>query len=289
MLPARLNLSVARRCFVTCPGCYSLFGSSEIDVPALLNSVQAFVRFGVDAVTISGGDPLTIRDLDVLLDGLREVGVRTIKLDTVGTSLLADAATMSREADIVRQRNVAALVAKLDHIAIPLDGASNEAVTQFRKGRANLYDETLAILDALDALSARVMINTVAHARNIAELPAMVEVLARFGCIELWNVFQYTPSDQAHGKANAHFALTDSTFATLEADTRKFLTGRAPKVAFWSQRDRLGAYLLINSDGEAWMPDVTGQTLRLGTLYGREAEVLNAWRSAARAFDGAAA
>lgn len=290
LLPTRLNLSVARRCFVSCPGCYSLFGAGEVDVQALLRSVRVFVRLGVDAVTLSGGDPLTIANLDALLDGLREARVRAIKLDTVGTSLLLDAKTLSREADTVRRREAAALIGKLDQVAIPLDGASNESVARFRKGRAGLYDETLNILETLDSLPARIMINTVAHAHNATEFPAIADALARFKRIELWNVFQYTPTDLAQAKANTHFELSATAFDALERETQALLSARALRAAFWSRRARLGAYLLINSDGEAWMPDADGRTVHLGALYGRETEVLEAWRArAAQLSEGAAA
>ena len=49
------------------------------------------------------------------------------------------------------------------------------------------------------------------------------------------------------------------------------------EIEFASISDRLGRYLLINSDGHAWIPDDVGRTLPLGLVYGREAELLDLW------------
>src|SRR5262249_31686808 len=54
-------------------------------------------------------------------------------------------------------------------------------------------------------------------------------------------------------------------------------------IDFRSSRSRLGQYLLVNSDGEAWLPDERGRTLRLGCVFGREGAVLTPWREAVAA------
>ncbi len=181
-VPARLNLSVARRCFVSCPGCYSLFGREDPDLEKLVASVEVFVRCGVRDVTISGGDPLTIRGLDHFLSALRTVGVRTIKLDTVGTTLVRSSHTVFYKAGPpLPRRDVNTLLALVDQISIPLDGASNETVASFRKGRTKLFEETLEVLDALDRSDnrAEMVINTVLHSGNQAEIDRIAEILRK--------------------------------------------------------------------------------------------------------------
>jgi hypothetical protein len=54
-------------------------------------------------------------------------------------------------------------------------------------------------------------------------------------------------------------------------------------IEFRSNRSRLGQYLLVNSDGEAWLPDEAGRTLHLGSIFGRESEVLEEWGQAVAA------
>ena len=278
LLPERLNLAVARRCPVACRGCYSLFGAGEPDLPRLTASVAVFAALGFDRATVSGGDPLSIAGLPEWLGALRTAGMASIKVDTVGVGLLAD--------DGAPSGRLLALWPALDQLGIPLDGADNRSVLVFRQGRAALCDETLALLDALDGLGGapRVTINTVVHAGNCSELAAIGRAVLRRRCVSHWNLFQYTATDQAGSGANPCFALTDAAFERACAGAIETLgaagqRGQA-RIDLRSSRSRLGHYLLVNSDGDAWLPDDGGRTLRLGSVFGHEREVLDAWRAA---------
>ena len=91
--PDRLNLAIARRCFVSCKGCYSFFGKREPDLDAFLQTIAIFAKLGIGDITVSGGDPLTIEGFMDFLISIRSVGVRTIKVDTVGTRFLFNRAS----------------------------------------------------------------------------------------------------------------------------------------------------------------------------------------------------
>ncbi len=283
--PQRLNLALARGCFVRCRGCYTFFGNAEPDLGAFTASVRRFVALGVDRVTLSGGDPLTLRGLPEFLEELRGAGVTSIKLDTVGTSLITGRDPV-RAGPRSRQR----LLSLVDMLGLPLDGWSNQTVTLFRKGRAELFDETTALLDALDEAAGptAVVINTLVHRLNIKGLSRIMAVVASHPCVNDWSIFQYTPTDQAADGSNREMAITDHAFVEACEAIRERLQvaatdGRTmPRVQFRSLASRFGDYLLINSDGEAWLPDEHGQTVALGVIFGRESEVLDNWASAVR-------
>ena len=275
--PARLNLAVGRRCFVHCPGCYNYFGEAEPELARVARSVAAFVAQGVDVVTLSGGDPLTLDGLFDFLADLRSAGVRVIKLDTVGTGLL--------DADPAGGRKLDRLLAAVDYLGLPLDGASNAEVLAFRSGRPHLYQETVALLDAIDAAgrSPNVIVNTVAHRTNLAALPDLWAEVVRHRAVCHWNVFQFTPTDQVAANVNARYAIDDTAFSAVFEALRPALMGatwpdQPFPVEFRTVRSRLGEYLLVNSDGETWLPDLDGRTIPLGNMFGREAAVLAAWR-----------
>jgi MoaA/NifB/PqqE/SkfB family radical SAM enzyme len=130
-----------------------------------------------------------------------------------------------------------------------------------------------------------VVINTVAHRGNIEHVDRIFQEIARHPSVCRWNVFQYTQTDQASRDANARFAVSDDRFDCCRMD---FLEGSGARkthfpVEFRSTRSRLGQYLLINSDGEAWFPDERGSTVNLGSAFGRERHVLDDWSAKAGA------
>jgi MoaA/NifB/PqqE/SkfB family radical SAM enzyme len=277
MIPARLNLSIGHACFVSCPGCYAHFGQRAAALATFVESVASFVELGVREVTISGGDPLLIPGILPFIAELRRVGVRHIKLDTVGTGWVDPQFERSAAP-------IAAVLAAVDVLAVPLDGWSNESVAQFRRGRPRLFDETCTLLACIGRLHARtrVFINTVATRQNYRQLRDIYHVLRTREVVRHWNVFQYTPTDHVDDRTNSEYSLTSEEFADMRREFEDAVPpGAAPfEVEFASVADRLGAYLLINSDGDVWLPDACGRTLVLGRAFAREPEIVAAWSAA---------
>jgi MoaA/NifB/PqqE/SkfB family radical SAM enzyme len=273
-LPARLNLSIGHSCWTRCPGCYSAFGQTAPDLARFVVSVAAFVRCGVRDVTLSGGDPLRISHLLEFLESLRRVGVRSIKVDTVGTALLPGAQSLDR----------AALLRQVDILGLPLDGWDQVSVAWFRRGRPRLFDETIDLLTEVDRAqpAASLYVHTVVHRRNIVGLERILEILRPLRHLRRWVLFQYTPTDQPQPGVNEMFAVPDAAFAAARRGMASLAARRARHVdiEFASNAERLGQYLLINSDGDSWIPDACGRTVSLGHVFGREHDILSAWRRA---------
>jgi uncharacterized radical SAM superfamily Fe-S cluster-containing enzyme len=283
-LPERLNLAIGKRCFVSCQGCYTNFGRHEPDLKRLLESVSRFVDLGVRDITISGGDPLTIKNLLFFLDDLRQLKVRSIKLDTVGTHLIQNPLRGEIPPGLEGWPSLHSLLRRLDFLGIPLDGWSNATVSLFRAGRSQLYEETVALLDAIDGKAAcpMVIINTVAHAMNLSGLSRIGQEILRHLAVCHWNIFQFSPTDQVSEEINAAYRITDAMFHTAEKAWRNSpashsATTKGVTTEFRSVRSRLGHYLLINSDGVAWVPDECGQTISLGAVYQNEYQILSDW------------
>jgi uncharacterized radical SAM superfamily Fe-S cluster-containing enzyme len=283
-LPERLNLAIGKRCFVSCQGCYTNFGRHEPDLKRLLESVSRFVDLGVRDITISGGDPLTVNNLLFFLDDLRQLKVRSIKLDTVGTHLIQNPLRGEIPPGLEGWPSLHSLLRRLDFLGIPLDGWSNATVSLFRAGRSQLYEETVALLDAIDGKAAcpMVIINTVAHAMNLSGLSRIGQEILRHLAVCHWNIFQFSPTDQVSEEINAAYRITDAMFHTAEKAWRNSpashsATTKGVTTEFRSVRSRLGHYLLINSDGVAWVPDECGQTISLGAVYQNEYQILSDW------------
>lgn len=272
-LPERLNFAIARRCPVECPGCYEVFGRSEPDRTAFMRSAAAFASCGVTALTLSGGDPLLLpRPLDWISD-FRAAGMLHVKLDTVALGLLAPSRAGAPTGT--------ALLAAVDLLSIPLDGWNDDIASMFRRGPANIHTRTIKLLQELDAAAAagQLVINTVVHAGNVKGLARMAAIVLQLKRIGRWNLFQYAPTDQAKPGANDAFAISHSVFVAAIKALRA--TCDDDRICGRSVASRLGDYLLINSDGEAWLPDALGHTIALGRVFSREVEVLLQWSAIA--------
>lgn len=281
--PERLNLAIGHRCYVSCPGCHQLFGNHEPDLGTFESVAARFVELGLTRLTISGGDPLTIAGLFPFLNAVRARGIQEIKLDTAGTGLLRELTDPHDGGFVVDSTRVDLLLETVDYIGIPLDGWSNQSSSVFRRGRTELYDETRAILIALDRRvdAPCIVINTVLHRHNAQSILRIRDEVVRHRCVACWNVFQYTPTDQVSALLNREFALPEEQFRKAEAELTRHRSeasdGTDIRAYFHTVSARVGRYLLINSDGMAWLPDAGGCTVRLGQVCGQEAEVLERW------------
>lgn len=252
-----LSVSAGRSCFVRCDGCYNHFGRSHEVLPTakLLRFLTVAAGAGVGDVTFCGGDPLSRPDILPLLHQTRNLGFR-IKLDTVGTALLDDAPTIFYGRGTAGRVDAGALAGLVDRVGIPLDGSTNAVVQAFRKGRHDLFDEQLRILELLGAVRANVCVNTVVHAGNIDDLPSIPAVIAGHPCVGLWQVFQFSPTGPHGSRNRRRFEISADDFERAVSRLEHELTrsGRAFRLEPKSNRDRRGRYLLIDSDGLAWMP-----------------------------------
>ena len=259
---------------------------SEITNPisATFESLAArFVELGLRRLTISGGDPLTIAGVFPFLNAVRAHGIQEIKLDTAGTGLLRELTDPHDGGFVVDSARVDLLLETVDYIGIPLDGWSNQSSGVFRRGRTELYDETRAILTVFDRHvdPPCIVINTVLHHHNAQSILRIWDEVVRHRCVACWNIFQYTPTDQVSVSLNHEFALPEEQFREAEAELNRHRSeasdGTDVRAYFHTVSARVGRYLLINSDGIAWLPDAGGNTVRLGQVCGQEAEVLERW------------
>lgn len=250
-------MSVAKSCFVRCRGCYNHFARS--DNLASSDAITTFLRSarscGINAVTLCGGDPLARKDILGLTASIKKLGL-WVTLDTVGTPFLSDADTIFFGNFHVPRVDPGRLVPLVDLLGIALDGSSNARVLDFRTGRANLLEEQLRILEILDHVDARVCINTVLHRRNAHDVVRLVPLIARFRSIVKWQVFQFTPTGPLGYRNKDAFVIETSEFLSREDQVKTAVAASAfaGAVEFKSNSARKGNYLLVDSEGLAWIP-----------------------------------
>lgn len=245
-------LSAGGSCFVACPGCYNHFGKKQLaatrDIVAFLRSLHE--QGAVGKLTVGGGDPLTRPDIVDLLTRLRDLHV-PMHLDTVGTAFLGDAQIRFMGKGVAGQVDVAAVAELVDLIGIPVDGSTPEIVTRFRR-HARLADQ-LRILDLLDEAGAAVCINTVAHAGNLTDLRSIAPLIGAHRCVRQWQVFQYMPIGPLGYRNRERYTITEAEFERT-ADGLQHITPPLIRLTPKSASSRKNRYLLIDSDGVAWVP-----------------------------------
>jgi MoaA/NifB/PqqE/SkfB family radical SAM enzyme len=251
----RLQLAVARSCFVRCRGCYNNF-SHQRDLVSC-EQITAFLRYcrdcvGVAGVTLCGGDPLTRPDILELVDGIRSLGIPA-KLDTVGTAFLGPAEIRFFGTGIAQQVELKTLLSRLRWLSLPLDGWDQDSVSRFRAGRPELFEETLRLLELLHELDTPVGVNTVVTRLNLDGLAKIRDVLAPFRIAE-WQLFEYRPSGPLSFANRDDFRLPRGLFEEVTAEFVNRGVGSDPN-SICTAKDAyevLPSRLVVDSDGLAW-------------------------------------
>ncbi|MFE9427919.1 radical SAM protein [Kitasatospora sp. NPDC006697] len=245
-------LSAGKSCFVACPGCYNHFGatvSATADVLAFAAGLRN--RFGLERITVGGGDPLTRPDILVLLTGLHTLGLR-IHLDTVGTAFLGPARIRFMGKGVAEHVSADRVAEVADLIGIPLDGSTDRIQQQFRRHASVSAQQE--ILTLLDTVGASVCINTVVHSGNLDDLAQIASLLAGHPSIREWQLFQFMPIGPLGHRNRERFLVTETDFHRAIMTIHQEMLGRIRVVAK-SAAERKHRYLLIDSAGLVWTPD----------------------------------
>ncbi|WP_369392988.1 radical SAM protein [Streptomyces sp. CG1] len=251
----RLNLAVARSCFVRCRGCYNHFSGERQLVT--VESIRTFLEYcqrhtDVSGVTLCGGDPLSRPDIVTLVSEIAALGI-PVKLDTVGSSFLGSRELRFFGAGQVEWTDPALLVPQLNWIGIPLDGWSEESVAYFREGRPHLFAETLEVLRVLSQFETPIGVNTVVHRRNVDGLKKIEAALGSFKVSE-WQLFEYRPSGPLSFRNRDQFMLEPGHFKEIDAAfSGPRDSGTSPElVTAKGAREILPSRLVVDSNGLAW-------------------------------------
>lgn len=229
---------------------------------------------GVTQATVSGGDPLFHPEIVPALSGLRDLGLR-VKLDTVGTAFLEAAPIVYKGRGTAEKVDVTDVAPHVDFVNIPLDGATQNTITNFRRGRANLLNETRAIAALLRSAGVTFGFNTVANARNVHELEAIRDIAEEEQAAE-WQVFEYDSDGPNPSSKKPALRLGQGQF---EAATRNLVsTSGNLKVVCKSLDTRSGAYFLIDDSGLAWKPAGEGLRQIMGHITTDRDQVIAALR-----------
>ena len=164
-----LRLSVTDRCDLRCNYCMAedaVFApkSSILTLEELAAVAEAFIARGVRKIRLTGGEPLTRRNLTYLVDRL-SASLKAGLLDEL--TMTTNGTQLSKYAKQLRDAGV-------KRINISLDTLDREKFAAI--ARRDALGAVLEGIEAAQSAGIKVKINTVAlKSRNIDEIPALIE------------------------------------------------------------------------------------------------------------------
>ena len=258
----KINLCIAKHCFITCKGCYNNFcNKKEISYKEIILFLKYAKENGLEKITLSGGDPLTRKDISKIINKCSKLKLK-INLDTVGLSLTKSRIVPSTKEKIHKFLNIN-ILKKVESIGIPLDGSNNDIVSTFRIYKGDLFNEIINILEFFDKKNIKICINTVLHKENLQDVENIYNIIKKHSCVKKWQVFQFMPIGTLGSKNAANYNIEVNDFLTAKKKIEKISN---IIVNFKTATERSYNYMLINSNGIAYKVNLDNEIETFGRL-----------------------
>ncbi|MEM9140081.1 MAG: radical SAM protein, partial [Pseudomonadota bacterium] len=173
-IPMAMLAELTHRCPLKCPYCSNPLelarAAQELETEEWLDVFRQAAAMGVLHVHLSGGEPASRRDLDVLTSGAREAGLYT-NLITSGVGL-----TEARLKDLADRG--------LDHVQLSLQGATAEIANRiggYKKG----FETKMRVAAWIAAEGIPLTVNAVMHRQNLDYLEETIDMAVRLGARRL--------------------------------------------------------------------------------------------------------
>ncbi|MFI9558046.1 StsB family radical SAM/SPASM domain sactipeptide maturase [Nonomuraea endophytica] len=160
-----LYYAITDGCNLRCPYCYA---SSEKPLPGELNTAESLelvtqaAEMGAEVVIFTGGEPMLRKDLFVVAERVKELGMRA-NIITNGT--------------IIRKPEMARRVAEtFSTVTVSMDGGTAE-IHERTRGKGT-FAKTVAALRMLNAEGVRPIVNHVITQENVDRVDALADLLA---------------------------------------------------------------------------------------------------------------
>lgn len=181
--PFTIAWEITQACALACVHCRASAQPKrdprELSTEEAFSVVDQIAEIGNPILVITGGDPLMRRDVFSLIRHASQRKLR-VSLSPSATPLLTRANLQkAKDAGIVR-------------IHLSIDGSTPEIHDAFRQVEGS-YDRTIQGLQIARDIGLSLQIGTTVTKHNLADLPAMADLIANFGAL-MWNVFFLVPT-----------------------------------------------------------------------------------------------
>ena len=181
--PIVVAWEITRACPYRCAHCRAdarpLPQPGQLDRDEALALVDELEPFAGTILVLTGGDPLLRPDLEEIVVRARTRGLRVALTPAATLRVTAERLSELREAGV-------------SQVALSVDGA-NAASHDGLRDLPGSFERTLRILERARALGFPLQINSTITRRNVGEIDAMAELVARSGAA-VWSVFFLVPT-----------------------------------------------------------------------------------------------
>lgn len=225
--------NLTRTCNLRCRHCYTT--SADVPFPGELSHEQAIgvledlKAFGIPALILSGGEPLSRFDFFDLATRARELGFRHLSLSTNGTKVAAE---IDRIADL-----------GFDYVGISLDGLGG--MNDWFRGVDGAFVAALAGVRACKAKGVKVGLRFTITEDNAQFLPGMLDLCEAEGVDKFYlsHLVYAGRGDKHRGEDTAH-ARTRAAMDLLIERAWAGLNGAAPLEVVTGNNDADAVYFL---------------------------------------------
>lgn len=262
----KINLCIAKDCFVRCMGCYNIFcNKSNLDIDHLFGFLEFAKSKGLEKVTLSGGDPLTMDNIIPIIEKCISLDL-DINLDTVGLSFIDDIYVYGTDKKISKfDKNKLDILKRVKMIGVPLDGSNDEIIKEFRLFGGNLFEKQIKVIDFLEDNNISFCINTVAHQGNKDDLYNIYNIIKNYKNLKKWQVFEFMPIGIYGYNNKDKFELDKNEYLEKVNNLRNQIDTKLD-IDFKSMEERSYNYMLVNSNGDAYKVDLDNKVEIFGNL-----------------------
>lgn len=230
-----VSLQITKLCNLDCEFCYRRTDFEEETINNLLMVTEKLVLLRPQKIVFSGGEPLMVNDVKILLKKVKSMGIETA-LQTNG---------------ILLKDQLDDLAEYLDWISLSLDGEDEESNDSMR-GQGHFL-KVMDVLPKLKNKNIKVKLGTVVTAKNYDKIIGIGEIIQNY--VTVWKIYQYYNRKAGYFNSRSsgdNFKISNEKYTELiRALKEKYKDMRisAHSVDDFSK----GSCLMINADGNCFL------------------------------------
>jgi MoaA/NifB/PqqE/SkfB family radical SAM enzyme len=281
-LGEHIHWFLTSKCNIECSYCFKPDNSTDESIENLERLAQLLVKNDVQMVTIGGGEPMIVKELDKILRILKEGGIY-VSLHTNGMFL--------------NQKRLDELSGLVDDIGLPIDSIDSKIQQRLRGNHfMKVHKRIFELAKAIQKRKIAVGYHTVFTALNHQEIPVMYPHIRDNG-FKYWRIYQfndrlafmrllnkkvehtddiirlfeqkYQEIDILRGTGTKEKAFTDCLLAHFLLTEKSMRRYHNKKVQFVGDREYKPTYVFLKNNGDLlyylWSSD--RERIKLGNLF----------------------